>query len=164
MVHLSHQIRLVGCHGTTPGMIRRQHGPGLARNRRLPQYGNNKTNANRVLPCAAPPCAVVAGLGCESEAIAVAGKSDNTPNNARVWLFIFSVQYMIETLVALFSQCQSSRTTRNYWHEPAFAILFDQTIRGMIASVARRPPAISDGFRFGRKDRNHRRDRFPADP
>jgi hypothetical protein len=57
LAHLSHQSRSVGCHRATPG-IRRQRGPGLARNRRLPQYGNNMTNANRVLPCAAPSCAV----------------------------------------------------------------------------------------------------------
>jgi hypothetical protein len=58
LVQLSHQIRSVGCHRATPGMIRRQGGPGLARIRRFPQYGNNMTNANRVLPCVAPSRAV----------------------------------------------------------------------------------------------------------
>jgi hypothetical protein len=39
------------------------------------------------------------------------------------------------------------------------AILFD---RGQFVGWSlRRPLAISDGFRFGRKDRNQRRDRPP---
>jgi hypothetical protein len=47
LVHLSHQIRSAGGHRATPGTIRRQRVPGLARNRWLPQCGYNKTNANR---------------------------------------------------------------------------------------------------------------------
>jgi hypothetical protein len=48
LIHLSHQIRSAGGHRATPGTIRRQRVPELTRNRRLPQCGYNKTNANRV--------------------------------------------------------------------------------------------------------------------